>query len=167
MSPWKGFLVIILITFSTFAFAQKSIAVKMYLVSKSAEGRYIGVIIAKDTRRGLLLVPRLQGLPPGRHGFHLHENPSCENFAEAAGDHWDPKKTGHHRGPYRPQGHQGDLPVLYVDHAGFARRAMLAPRLSVAYLAGHALVIHAGGDNYTDNPPNGGGGARIACGVIY
>ena len=28
-------------------------------------------------------------------------------------------------------------------------------------------MIHAGGDNYSDQPkPNGGGGARIACGVI-
>ena len=30
-----------------------------------------------------------------------------------------------------------------------------------------ALVIHAGGDNYRDTPePLGGGGARIACGVV-
>ena len=28
-------------------------------------------------------------------------------------------------------------------------------------------MIHAGGDNYSDQPqPLGGGGARIACGVI-
>ena len=34
-------------------------------------------------------------------------------------------------------------------------------------LAGKALMIHAGGDNYSDEPkPLGGGGARVACGVI-
>jgi len=28
-------------------------------------------------------------------------------------------------------------------------------------------MIHAGGDNYADQPaPLGGGGARVACGVI-
>jgi len=27
-------------------------------------------------------------------------------------------------------------------------------------------MIHAGGDNYTDEPALGGGGARVACGVI-
>jgi Cu-Zn family superoxide dismutase len=28
-------------------------------------------------------------------------------------------------------------------------------------------MIHAGGDNYSDEPePLGGGGARIACGVV-
>jgi superoxide dismutase, Cu-Zn family len=27
-------------------------------------------------------------------------------------------------------------------------------------------MIHEGGDNYTDNPENGGGAGRIACGVV-
>jgi len=28
-------------------------------------------------------------------------------------------------------------------------------------------MIHAGGDNYADQPaPRGGGGARVACGAI-
>jgi Cu-Zn family superoxide dismutase len=32
---------------------------------------------------------------------------------------------------------------------------------------GRSLMIHAGGDNYADQPaPLGGGGARVACGVI-
>ena len=34
-------------------------------------------------------------------------------------------------------------------------------------LSGRSLMIHAAGDNYSDDPkPLGGGGARIACGVI-
>ena len=34
-------------------------------------------------------------------------------------------------------------------------------------LKGHALMVHEGGDNYSDEPkPLGGGGARVACGVI-
>jgi Cu-Zn family superoxide dismutase len=37
----------------------------------------------------------------------------------------------------------------------------------VSGIRGKALMIHAGGDNYSDRPaPLGGGGARIACGVI-
>ncbi len=32
---------------------------------------------------------------------------------------------------------------------------------------GLAIMVHAGGDNYSDDPkPLGGGGDRIACGVI-
>jgi len=34
-------------------------------------------------------------------------------------------------------------------------------------LAGHAVVIYEGGDNFSDQPkPLGGGGGRIACGVV-
>ena len=44
---------------------------------------------------------------------------------------------------------------------------VLAPRLKMADLKGRALMIHAGGDNYADQPaPLGGGGVRWACGVI-
>jgi len=45
---------------------------------------------------------------------------------------------------------------------------VLAPRLKrLEELKGHALMVHAGGDNYADQPkPLGGGGARVACGVI-
>jgi len=43
---------------------------------------------------------------------------------------------------------------------------VLAPRLKMTDVKGHALMVHAGGDNYSDNPEKlGGGGARIACGV--
>ena len=44
----------------------------------------------------------------------------------------------------------------------------MAPRIKDAsQLKGRALVLHAGGDNYEDTPaPNGGGGDRIACGII-
>ena len=32
---------------------------------------------------------------------------------------------------------------------------------------GRALMIHANGDNYSDIPKKlGGGGARVACGVV-
>ena len=45
---------------------------------------------------------------------------------------------------------------------------LIAPRIkSLDALKGHALMIHAGGDNYADQPaPLGGGGARLACGVL-
>lgn len=133
-----------------------------------------GEVVFIPNRYGLLVVPKLSGLPPGLHGFHIHENGDCgPNGANgqqgpglAAGGHLDPENTGKHRGPYEP-GHLGDLPALYVDEQGRALLPVLAPRLTVADLHGHALMIHQGGDNYSDIPaPLGGGGPRIACGVI-
>jgi Cu-Zn family superoxide dismutase len=48
-----------------------------------------------------------------------------------------------------------------------ATQPVLAPRLKLSGVRGHALMLHAGGDNHSDHPaPLGGGGAQIACGVM-
>ena len=46
------------------------------------------------------------------------------------------------------------------------RRVGIYLVLSTADLKGKALIVHAGGDTYRDEPPLGGGGARVACGVV-
>ena len=84
----------------------------------------------------------------------------------AAGGHYDPANTSKHLGPHG-EGHKGDMPVLTVDGKGKARKVVIAPHLTVADVKSRSIVIHAGGDNYSDQPaPLGGGGARIACGVV-
>ena len=132
------------------------------------------VVISEAQTGGVVFTPALTGLPAGEHGFHVHMNPSCNakekdgklEAGEAAGPHLDPHKAGNHAGP-SGGGHLGDLPALTVDAMGVAKTPVTAPRLKLADLKGHALMIHAGGDNNADQPqPNGGGGARIACGVI-
>ena len=87
--------------------------------------------------------------------------------AGAAGGHFDPQHTGKHEGP-EGSGHLGDLPLLQAAADGTATQTLTAPHLKeVAVVRGKAVVIHAGGDNYRDQPaPLGGGGARIACGIL-
>ena len=85
----------------------------------------------------------------------------------AAGGHYDPQHTSKHLGPYHSGGHAGDLPELVVAPDGKGTRPVLAPHLTVNDVRGRSIMIHAGGDSYSDQPaPLGGGGARIACGVI-
>jgi Cu-Zn family superoxide dismutase len=44
---------------------------------------------------------------------------------------------------------------------------VLGPRLKAADVVGRSIMLHAGGDNHADHPaPLGGGGARVACGVV-
>ena len=85
--------------------------------------------------------------------------------ALSAGGHYDPEEAGTHQGPYG-DGHLGDLPVLTVNGDGEANLPVLAPRLSMEDMPGRSLMIHAGGDTYADEPHLGGGGARMACGVV-
>lgn len=142
-------------------------------VSVHGIGEKIGTISFEDSKAGLKIEPYLKGLTPGAHGFHIHEKPSCEGGEKeskwvsgmAAGGHLDPHHTEHHLGP-KGNGHLGDLPVLMVNQKGEAKTSVVAERLKLDDVANHSIMIHAGGDNYTDVPPMGGGGERIACGVI-
>jgi Cu-Zn family superoxide dismutase len=150
------------------------ISVSMNLVNEQGAGKAIGSIKISESPQGLVFTPFLEGLPAGEHGFHVHENPSCAakekdgkmTPALSAGGHYDPQSTKKHEGP-KGSGHLGDLPVLTVGADGKASDSVLAPRLKMDDVKGRALIIHAGGDNYSDDPePLGGGKARIACGVI-
>ena len=149
--------------------------VAIHLVDADGEQQGIGTITIEETEHGLLFTPGLSSLSPGVHGFHVHEHGSCDPaekdgemaVAQAAGGHYDPDDTGKHLGPYG-EGHLGDLPALYVNSDGTADYPVLAPRLTkLADIEDRALMIHSGGDNHADHPkPLGGGGARVACGVV-
>lgn len=147
--------------------AYASITVPVYLVAKESNGKKIGTVTLEEETCGVLITPNLQDLPPGAHGFHVHVNPDCGHNGMAAGGHLDPNRTDKHNGPYIHQSHLGDLPVLLVNQNGTATLPTFAPRFKLSEMKGHALMIHAGGDNYSDKPEKlGGGGERIACGVI-
>lgn len=157
----------------------EEVDIEMNLISETGVGKAIGTIHAYDSENGLVLSMQLTGLPVGPHGFHLHENGDCSPAEKdgqmvaglAAGGHYDPEQSGKHLGP-SGEGHKGDLPVVFVEPQEMAlntivKRVKVVPRLAVADLRGRALIVHAGGDNYRDEPkPLGGGGARIACGVV-
>ena len=56
---------------------------------------------------------------------------------------------------------------LVVSDKGEAKDKVEVKGLTLADFQGKSLMIHEGGDNYSDTPkPLGGGGARIACGVV-
>ena len=166
-------LVVVMLAFAAVAFAGGAV-VQMNLVTDQGVGKAIGTVSLMDTPGGLKLTPALEGLQPGIHGFHVHDKPDCGTAMKdgkamagfAAGGHYDPAMTGKHEGP-GGKGHMGDLPALTVGSDGKATMPVVAPRLKVADVIGRSLMIHAGGDNYSDTPaPLGGGGARVACGVI-
>jgi Cu-Zn family superoxide dismutase len=148
--------------------------VDMKSIDTKGVGNSIGTVtISAAPGGGTQFKPALKGLPAGERGFHVHEKPDCgpkekdgkPAAGEAAGPHWDPDKHAKHAGP-KGKGHRGDLPVLVVAADGSATKAVTAPAIRLADLSGKSLMIHAGGDTYSEPPPSGGGGERIACGVI-
>lgn len=153
----------------------ESDTVEIFTVSREGIGKQIGTVKVTDNEHGLVFDPELSGLEPGLHGFHVHEYPSCTPNEQAekynviaageAGGHYDPESVDQHSAPWGI-GHQGDLPNLYVNENGEADQPVLAPGMKWEFLKGHSLIIHANRDNYKTDPPKGGSGERIACGVF-
>lgn len=150
------------------------IKVPMSFIDPTGIGKPAGTITLIESPDGVTLKTDLKGLPPGEHGFHLHEKGSCDpadkegkkTAGQAAGGHFDPDATKAHKGP-GGGGHKGDLPKIEVSEKGVSKAKFDVAGLKLGDMEGHALMIHAGGDNYADAPkPLGGGGERIVCGVV-
>lgn len=148
--------------------------VTMNRVTAQGIGEKTGTITISESKDGVTFTPNLSGLPPGERGFHVHTNPNCGadlkdgamSPAEKAGPHYDPHTTHKHEGP-DGAGHKGDLPFLLADADGKANSSVTKQGITLTDLRGRSLMIHEGGDNYSDSPkPLGGGGKRFACGVV-
>ena len=156
------------------------VQVAMHPLSEKGVGPRVGFIVVESLgTHGVRFQPELPdvaewGLRPGLHGFHVHElghlEPTTKDDGSivpggAAGSHYDPMRTNSHQGPWG-NGHLGDLPALTVEPDGSVVQSVVAPRLRFNQIQGRALIVHLGGDNYTDTPPNGGGKRRVLGGVV-
>ena len=150
----------------------QQISVDINRISDSGVGQKIGTAQVSESKGGVSFKLAITSLPSGQRGFHIHEKGDCGPAMKdgkmtagvAAGEHYDPDAKKSHKGP-KGSGHKGDLPVLNGTAKGI-NQTVTAPRLKLSDVQGRAIVIHEGGDNYTDKPENGGGKGRVACGII-
>jgi Cu-Zn family superoxide dismutase len=139
---------------------------------KGPDGADLGSATFTQTPAGVLITAELTGLPPGVHGFHLHETGSCEPDFGAAGGHYNP--TGAEHG-FKVTGgpHAGDMPNIHVPDSGNLTIEVLNADITLEEGApetlfdddGTALLIHAHADDY-ESQPAGDAGDRIACGAV-
>jgi len=136
-------------------------------------GRVIGLATFRESRLGVRIEVKVQDLPPGKHGVHVHAAGKCDgpDFMTAAG-HFNPAAKKHGL-PGSVAAHAGDMPNLEVAADGKGQMLFFSPHLSLnraasnglAFGAGTAVVIHANPDDeHTD--PSGNSGGRIACGIV-
>lgn len=126
-----------------------------------------GVVLFTQMEEGVLIEAQVNGLTPGKHGFHIHQygDISAED-GTSAGGHYNPAGVEHAM-PDSEKRHVGDLGNIEADENGHAMYKKLD---EVVQLHGQhavlsrAVVVHAGEDKFTQ--PTGGAGGRVAVGVI-
>ena len=150
------------------ALAQDDLVMSAKAAMAGPDGTSLGSIALAATPAGVLVWGTLRGLPPGPHGFHIHETGACEPPFESAGGHFNPAGAEH--GFHSEAGpHAGDMTNITVAADGTVGVEVLNTFLTLDRTLfdtdGAAIVIHASPDDYRAQP-SGHAGDRIACGVI-
>lgn len=140
----------------------------------NAEENEVGTVTIAATPSGMLhVIVEMTDLPPGAHGFHIHETGQCDPAGgfESAGGHY----TGNHEHGVLAEGgpHAGDFPNVHVGQDRILKAEFFTDRVSLAEggenplrdADGSAIVVHADPDDYSSQP-SGEAGDRLACGVI-
>lgn len=129
-----------------------------------------GTVTFMDTPAGLKVSAKLSRVPPGVHGFHIHEFGECVDEGRAAGNHYNPAGAPHGMAmkPGPAGSHPGDMGNVTADAQGNATLEVTIPRVFLTggrfNVSGRAVVLHEKPDDYSQ--PTGNAGGRIGCGPI-
>ncbi|MDF2696677.1 MAG: sodC [Labilithrix sp.] len=128
-----------------------------------------GTATFTELRDGVRVVVEVSGIPPGKHGVHVHEKGDCSApDAKSAGEHFSPDGHPHALPPQEPR-HIGDFGNVEVDDDGNGRLEIVAPHANLREgdrrsFRGRAIVVHGKPDD--GSQPSGNSGPRIGCGEI-
>lgn len=127
-----------------------------------------GAVTFEVVEKGVRVVAYLEGLAPGKHGFHIHEFGDCSSLdGTAAGGHFNPTAMPHSM-PMREERHVGDLGNIEADKDGNAHLDYVDSMLRLhgdTSIVGRAVIVHEKEDDLKTQP-TGNAGGRLACGVI-
>lgn len=138
------------------------------LLSPAKDKTVKGVVTFTQTDKGVKVYAHLEGLTPGKHGFHIHEFGDCTAAdLTSAGGHFNPTQMSH-GSPTDEMRHSGDLGNIVADEKGMAMLEWVDPVMQLSgpnSIIGHAVIVHAKEDDLKTQP-TGNAGGREACGVI-
>jgi len=161
----------IVIFLTTFTFIGNSLSESekmIEVIMKNNEGKILGSISLFQKFSGVLFRIDLHSLPPGSHGFHVHEIGLCEDNFKTAGPHFNPEMNEH--GFENSSGHAGAMVNIFTYANGEVKADIFNHKVNIMgsnenSILGRSLIIHEDPDDYLSQP-SGAAGARIACGQI-
>ena len=154
--------------------SKKSTSTELKVNLVNSQGQPAGTVSFKPVKQGVKMTVKLENIPFGEHGVHIHQNAVCDapDF-KAAGGHFNP--SGKHHGFQNPDGHHnGDLPgnvSVGENHKGQASFVLtdvsMDPNLPNSIFAngGTSVVVHEKADDMKTDP-TGNAGNRVACAVV-
>lgn len=165
----KIFVILGIMTFMNVFAANKKADVEL----KDKDGKVIGIAHLTESKKGVKIkLEVVEGITPGVHGFHIHENGKCEGPTfESAGSHFNPDHQQH--GDHNPQGkHMGDLGNIKIENNSKGKATAFVKAMNLGNdvhglkkEGGTSIVIHESADDQKTDP-SGNSGARVACGEI-
>eukprot|EP00455_Lapot_gusevi_P020001 TRINITY_DN2127_c0_g1_i2.p1 TRINITY_DN2127_c0_g1~~TRINITY_DN2127_c0_g1_i2.p1 ORF type:complete len:207 (-),score=68.98 TRINITY_DN2127_c0_g1_i2:110-679(-) len=161
--------------YSTPAHAQKGPVRAVCVLNPDGNSGVRGVVkFSQESETGPTTIEaRVEGLKPGKHGFHIHQYGNLTRGCITAGPHYNPFNQ-QHGGPLSTQRHVGDLGNVEAGADGVAVYHNIDPLVKLSgetSVIGRSVVVHADEDDlglggHADSLTTGHAGARVACGVI-
>ncbi|MBY6680449.1 superoxide dismutase family protein [Rhodococcus sp. BP-316] len=155
---------------------------------RSPEGETMGTVSFAEVDGHLEVTVEAEGLTPGFHGLHMHQNPVCEpdSVAPTGGEPGAFLSAGGHLQVNGNTGHpaSGDLTSLQVREDGTADLTTTTDSVTLDDLRGGvAVIVHSAADNFANIPTRytlpdgqpvpdattlstGDAGSRVACAVV-
>lgn len=145
-------------------FSKRAIAI----LNPTKGNQVTGVVKFEAVEGGVKITAQVDGLTPGKHGFHIHEFGDCSSpDGASAGGHFNPTHKKH-GSPDALERHAGDLGNIYADDKGHGEYERIDHVITLTgsdTIIGRSIVVHALPDDFTTQP-TGNAGGRVACGVI-
>lgn len=165
----------------------KAICVLTNVQDNKIKGHIIFDIITRKKKKLMKITIDIQGLKPGKHGFHIHSKGNLLEGCSSLCSHFNPDNTNHGDiSDSKNNRHAGDLGNIIADENGICKQVLYDDiiKLNGKYnIIGRSVVIHDKEDDLglggldekgdiidkkvqKESLKTGNAGKRIACGII-
>lgn len=143
----------------------------------SKNNKVKGKVYFTQKNKKLHIKYKIQNLPKGYHGFHIHQFGDLTLGCKTAGPHFNTYKKNIHGGPKSKIKHNGDLGNIYNMKPSTSGTKIVSSNVlnlnlkNKNSIIGRSIIVHKDRDdlgkgNNLESLKTGNAGARLACGVI-